>query len=106
MSDTKALRLALAQALAALATCNSNDGDDPWFDYEKVYAAREQARAALAATPQPAPAAVPAGWALVPVKPTPAMLKAGIGWGMCAATWGAMLAAAQQAPAAHERGEG
>jgi len=52
------------------------------------------------AAPQPAPAAVPAGWALVPVKPTPAMLKAGSGWGMCAATWGAMLAAApQQAPA-------
>ena len=51
MSNTEALRAALAQALAALATCNSNDGDDPWFDHEKVYAAREAARAALAAKP-------------------------------------------------------
>lgn len=50
MSNTEALRAALAQALAALATCNSNEGDDPWFDHEKVYAARETARAALAQT--------------------------------------------------------
>jgi hypothetical protein len=53
--STDTLRAALAQALAALATCNSNDGDDPWFDHEKVYAAREAARAALA---QPASAAL------------------------------------------------
>lgn len=47
---------------------------------------------------QEQPMAVPDGYALVPVEPTPEMVKAGTGWGTAHSTWGAMLSAFPKVP--------